>query len=123
MDAIISKNLPKSDLPFSHGFKGGNFIFTSGQVGRDPKTGEIVEGIEKQTRQTLENMEAVLIAGGGSRKNVIKVTVYLADIRDYNAMNQVYKKFFNKPYPARSCLEAKLANSKIRVEIEAVACI
>jgi len=123
MDAIISKKLPKSDLPFSHGFKGGNFIFTSGQVGRDPITGELVEGIEKQTRQTLENMEAVLLAGGSSRKNVIKVTVYLADIRDYNVMNNVYKKFFNKPYPARSCLEAKLANSKIRVEIEAVAYI
>lgn len=121
-EAITSKKLPKSDLPFSHGFRGGNLVFTSGQVGVDPKTGELTEGIEAQTRQTLENVEAVLEAAGCSRKDVIKVTVFLADIRDYSAMNKVYGSFFSKPYPARSCIEARLANPNIRVEIEAVAC-
>ena len=67
-------------------------------------------------------MEAVLHAAGYSRKDVVKVTVFLTDIRDYHAMNQVYGSFFNQPYPARSCVEAKLADPVLRVEIEAIAC-
>lgn len=119
---IVSEKLPKSDLPFSHGFRGGNLVFTSGQVGTDPKTGQVVEGIEAQTRQALENVEAVLEAAGCSRTDVVKVTVFLADMRDFGAMNNVYAEFFSKPYPARSTVEAKLANQSMRVEIEAIAC-
>ena len=118
---VISHKFPKSELPFSHGFRGGNLVFTSGQVGTDPETGKIAEGIEEQTRQTLANVEAVLEAAGCSRKDVIKATVFLADIRDYDGMNKVYGSFFSKPYPARSCVEAKLANPKLKVEIEAIA--
>jgi len=120
--AIVSERLPKSDLPFSHGFKAGNLVFTSGQVGTDPKTGAIVEGIEGQTRQALENVEAVLEAAGCSRRDVVKVTVFLADMRDYGGMNKVYGGFFSRPYPARSTVEARLANQNMRVEIEAIAC-
>lgn len=120
-DVVISKKFPKSDLPFSHGFRGGSLVFTSGQVGVDPETGKIAEGIEEQTGQTLENVEAVLEAAGCSRKDVIKATVFLSDIRDYDAMNTVYGSFFSKPYPARSCVEAKLANPMLKVEIEAIA--
>lgn len=120
-DVVISKKFPKSELPFSHGFRGGNLVFTSGQVGTDPETGEVAEGIEEQTRQTLANVEAVLEAAGCSRKDVIKATVFLPDIRDYDGMNKVYGSFFSKPYPARSCVEAKLANPKLKVEIEAIA--
>lgn len=120
-DVVISNKFPKSDLPFSHGFRGGSLVFTSGQVGVDPETGEVAEGIEEQTRQTLENVEAVLEAAGCSRKDVIKATVFLTDIRDYDGMNKVYGSFFSKPYPARSCVEAKLANPKLKVEIEAIA--
>jgi len=118
---VISRKFPKSELPFSHGFRGGNLVFTSGQVGTDPETGKVAEGIEEQTRQTLANVEAVLEAAGCSRKDVIKATVFLADIRDYDGMNKVYGSFFSKPYPARSCVEAKLANPKLKVEIEAIA--
>lgn len=118
---IVSEKLPKSDLPFSHGFRGGNLVFTSGQTGTDPKTGQVVEGIEAQTRQTLENVEAVLEAAGCSRRDVVKVTVFLADMRDYGAMNKVYASFFGRPYPARSTVEARLANQNMRVEIEAIA--
>ena len=118
---VISRKFPKSELPFSHGFRGGNLVFTSGQVGTDPETGKVAEGIEEQTRQTLANVEAVLEAAGCSRKDVIKATVFLADIRDYDGMNKVYGSFFSKPYPARSCVEAKLANYKLKVEIEAIA--
>jgi len=119
---IVSEKLPKSGSPFSHGFRGGNLVFTSGQVGTDPKTGQVVEGIEAQTRQALENVEAVLEAAGCSRTDVVKVTVFLADMRDFGAMNNVYAEFFSKPYPARSTVEAKLANQSMRVEIEAIAC-
>ncbi len=120
-DVVISHKFPESELPFSHGFRGGNLVFTSGQVGTDPETGKVAEGIEEQTRQTLANVEAVLEAAGCSRRDVIKATVFLADIRDYDGMNKVYGSFFSKPYPARSCVEAKLANSKLKVEIEAIA--
>jgi 2-iminobutanoate/2-iminopropanoate deaminase len=119
--AIVSEKLPKSDLPFSHGFRGGNVIFTSGQTGTDPKTGKVVEGIEAQTRQALENVGDVLRAAGCSREDVVKVTVFLADMRDYHAMNEVYASFFSKPYPARSTVEARLASQTMRVEIEAIA--
>ena len=118
---VKSHKFPKSELPFSHGFRGGNLVFTSGQVGMDPETGKVAESIKEQTRQTLENVEAVLEAAGCSRKDVIKATVFLADIRDYDGMNKVYGSFFSKPYPARSCVEAKLANPKLKVEIEAIA--
>lgn len=121
-EVIMSKKLPRTDLPFSHGFSGGNLVFTSGQVGIDPKTGKLAEGIGAQTRQTLENVEAVLEAAGYSRKEIVKTTVFLADIRDYTSMNKVYGSFFSKPYPARSCVEARLANPRILVEIEALAC-
>lgn len=118
---IVSEKAPKQDIPLSHGFKAGNLVFTSGQVPIDPETGEIVEGIEAQTRQVLENVEAVLEAAGCSRRDVVKVTIFLADMRDFGAMNKVYGGFFSRPYPARSCVEARLANQNMRVEIEAIA--
>lgn len=121
-EAIFSPKLPQTGRPFSHGFKSGTILFTSGQVGTNPQTGQVAPDIETQTQQTLENVEAVLHAAGYSRKDVVKVTVFLTDIRDYHAMNQVYGSFFNQPYPARSCVEAKLADSVLRVEIEAIAC-
>jgi 2-iminobutanoate/2-iminopropanoate deaminase len=121
-EAIFSSKLPQTGRPFSHGFKSGTFVFTSGQVGTNPQTGEVALDIETQTQQTLENVEAVLHAAGYSRKDVVKVTVFLTDIRDYHAMNQIYGNFFSKPYPARSCVEAKLAAPEFRVEIEAIAC-
>lgn len=119
---VVSHDLPTSDLPFSHGFEAGNLVFTSGQVGIDPTTGTLAEGIAAQTKQTLENVEAVLTAAGCSRRDVVKATVFLADIANYAAMNQVYRTFFRRPYPARSCVEAKLADPAILVEIEAIAC-
>ena len=121
-EAIFSPKLPQTGRPFSHGFKSGPFIFTSGQVGTNPQTGKVAPDIGTQTKQTLENVEAVLHAAGYSRKDVVKVTVFLTDIRDYDAMNQVYGSFFSEPYPARSCVEAKLAAQELRVEIEAIAC-
>ena len=90
-------------------------------MGIDPVTGALAEGIAAQTRQTLANVEAVLTAAGCSRRDVIKVTVFLVDIANYAAMNEVYRTFFSRPYPARSCVEAKLADPALLVEIEAIA--
>lgn len=118
---IVSPKLQRSNLPFAHGVRAGNMVFTSGQTGTDPKTGQVVEGIEAQTNQCLSNVEAVLEAVGYTRKDVVKVTVFLADMRDYGAMNKIYSTFFSEPYPARSTIEAKLANQNMRVEIEAIA--
>jgi len=120
-NVIVSPKFPKSNLPFSQGFRVGDFVFTSGQVGANPETGDVAEGIEDQTRQTLENIEIILEEAGCSRRDVVKATVFLADIRDYTGMNTVYSQFFTTPYPARSCVEAKLANPKYKVEIEAIA--
>jgi 2-iminobutanoate/2-iminopropanoate deaminase len=120
-EEIVSPKLQRSNLPFAHGVRAGNMVFTSGQTGTDPKTGQVVEGIEAQTNQCLSNVEAVLEAVGYTRKDVVKVTVFLADMRDYGAMNKIYSTFFSEPYPARSTIEAKLANQNMRVEIEAIA--
>lgn len=120
-EEIVSSKLQRSNLPFAHGIRAGNMVFTSGQTGTDPKTGQVVEGIEAQTKQCLSNVEAVLEAIGYTRKDVVKVTVFLADMRDYSTMNEIYSTFFSKPYPARSTIEAKLANQSMRVEIEAIA--
>lgn len=120
-NVIVSPKFPKSNLPFSQGFRVGDLVFTSGQVGTNPETGDVAEGIEDQTKQTLKNIEAILEEAGCSRRDVVKATVFLADIRDYPGMNTVYSQFFTTPYPARSCVEAKLANPKYKVEIEAIA--
>ncbi len=120
-NVIVSPKFPKSDLPFSQGFRVGDFVFTSGQVGTNPETGDVAEEVAEQTRQTLENVETILSEAGCSRRDVVKATVFVADIRYYAEMNEAYSAFFSPPYPARSCVEAKLANPKYKVEIEAVA--
>ena len=120
-NVIVSPKFPKSDLPFSQGFRVGDFVFTSGQVGTNPETGDVADEVAEQTRQTLANVETILNEAGCSRRDVVKATVFLTDIRDYAEMNKAYSAFFSPPYPARSCVEAKLATPKYRVEIEVIA--
>jgi len=120
-NVIVSPKFPKSDLPFSQGFRVGDFVFTSGQVGTNPETGDVADEVAEQTRQTLANVETILNEAGCSRRDVVKATVFLTDIRDYAEMNKAYSAFFSPSYPARSCVEAKLATPKYRVEIEVIA--
>lgn len=105
----------------SAGFRVGDFVFTSGNVGRDPETGNVPDTIEEQTKQTLENIKRVLNKAGASMNEVVKTTVFLPDMGDYVKMNQVYVTFFDEPRPARSCVGAKLARPEFKIEIEAIA--
>ncbi len=110
--------------PYSQGIRVcGGLIFTAGQVGLDPKTGQLAgEDIVSQTRQALLNLQAVLSAAGTSLANVVKTTVFLADMNDFAAMNGVYQEFFaTPPAPARSCVQVARLPLNALVEIEAVA--
>ncbi len=111
--------------PYSHGVKAGNFVFTAGQLGLDPKTGKLVSGgIKAETTQVLENLTAVLKAAGSSLDRVVKTTVFILDMAgDFAAMNEVYKEFFPKDPPARSTVEVRALALSARVEIEAIALI
>mgnify|MGYP000436070981 CR=1 FL=1 len=119
---IKTDKAPAAIGPYSQGIDTGVFIFTSGQIPVDPSTGEIVRGgIEEQTAQVLENLKNVLEAGGSSISKVVKTTVFLKDMNSFSAMNEVYKKYFADPYPARSCIEVSRLPKDVLIEIEAIA--
>jgi len=109
-------------VPFSPGMKAGDYIFVSGQVGHVDREGNKVEGVEAQTRQTLENMKRILEAAGASLSDVVKTTVFLVKADDFAKMNEVYKSYFTKDYPARSTvIVAALVRPEVLIEIECVA--
>lgn len=120
--AIETADAPKAIGPYSQAIVANGFVYTSGQIGLDPKTGTLVEGgIVEQTEQTLKNIEAVLKASGSSTDDVVKTTVFLADMNDFAKMNEVYAKYFNAPFPARSTVQVARLPRDAKVEIEAVA--
>jgi 2-iminobutanoate/2-iminopropanoate deaminase len=123
--AVTSADAPKALGPYSQAqvvqFGGSRFCYTSGQVGLDPKSNALVEGVDKQTRQVLANLEAVLAAAGFTLHDVVKTTVFLADMADFDAMNKVYGGAFTEPYPARSTVAAAGLPKGARVEIEVIA--
>ena len=113
---------PSAIGPYSQAIMAGGFVFTAGQIALDPATGELVEGdIGVQAERVLENLKAVLDAAGSSLTNVVKCTVFLADIGDFAAVNEVYARYFTEPYPARSAVQAAALPKGARVEIEAIA--
>lgn len=113
---------PRPTYPYSPGAKGGGFVYTAGQVAWD-KTGKVVAigDVRKQTIQTLKNVVAVLKEGGATPDDVLKCNVYLADIRHFQIMNEEFAKVFKKNPPARTTVEARLAEPEMLVEIEAIA--
>jgi 2-iminobutanoate/2-iminopropanoate deaminase len=116
---IHTENAPKAIGPYSQGICVNGLVVTSGQLPVDPKTGKIEsDTIEGQTRQSLENVKAILEQGELSMENVIKTTVYLADIADFSAMNQVYAEYFPEDCPARSCFQVAALPMGAKVEIE-----
>ena len=119
---IATPKAPGAIGPYSQAVRVGGFVYTSGQLPLDPATGTFPEGgIEAQTRQSLTNIQAILEAAGLSMKNVIKTTVFLADMGDFAAMNAVYAEFFEVPFPARSAVAVKTLPKNALVEIEVIA--
>lgn len=99
---VSSDNAPAAIGPYSPGIQTGNMVFLSGQLGIDPATGKMPEGVEAQAKQSLANVEALLTAAGATFADVVKTTVYLADIADFAAVNEIYASKFEAPFPARS---------------------
>ena len=108
-------------VPYSPGMKAGDYIFVSGQIGHVDREGNKVEGVEAQTRQTLENMKRVLEAAGASLSDVVKVTVFLVNVENFAKMNEVYRSYFSEDYPARATVIAGLVRPEMLVEIECIA--
>jgi 2-iminobutanoate/2-iminopropanoate deaminase len=119
---ISTTKAPAAIGPYSQAIKVGNLVYTSGQIPIDPATGSFVEGgIKEQTRQALTNVQAILEAAGLTMANVVKTTVFMADMNDFADMNAVYAEFFAEPYPARSAVAVKTLPKGALVEIEVVA--
>lgn len=117
---ISSPDAPAALGPYSAGIKTGNLVFMSGQLGINPATGKMPEGAVEQAKQSLANIEALLTAAGATFDNVVKTTVYLADIADFAAVNEVYATKFTEPYPARSAFQVAALPAGGLVEIEVV---
>lgn len=121
-EIVQSENAPAALGPYSVAVKAGGFVFTAGQLGLDPSSGEFVPGgIEEETRQALTNLKSVLESAGSSLDLVVKTTVFLRDMNDFGAMNAIYGEFFTQDFPARSAIQAARLPKDGAVEIEAVA--
>lgn len=120
--AVSTDKAPQAVGPYSQGIIAGNLVFISGQIPMDPETGSIKKGdITVQARQALKNLGAVLSAAGAAFSDVVKVTVFLTDMQDFPEVNNVYKTYFEEPYPARSCVEVSSLPKDAMIEIEAIA--
>ncbi len=119
--AVFSPNAPKAIGPYSQAVRVGDLLFCSGQI---PLTaeGNLVQGdVASQTHQVLKNLSAVLGAAGGTLENVVKTTIFLADMNDFTIVNDIYGSYFGEPYPARATVEVSKLPKSVRIEIEAVA--
>ena len=120
--AVSSQDAPKAIGPYSQAVRAGQLLFVSGQVPLDPATGQIVDGdIAAQTRRVFDNLGAVLKAGGRSFADVVRTTVFLADMNDFAAVNEVYGRYFSEPYPARATVQVARLPKDARVEIDVIA--
>ena len=119
--AIQSNGAPAALGPYSQGIRSGEFVFCSGQLGLDPATGELADGIEAQAERSLRNLQSVLDAAGLSFDDVVKTTIFLADVNDFATVNAVYAKFMPTPPPARSTVGVVALPKGGLVEIEAIA--
>jgi putative endoribonuclease L-PSP len=122
MKVINTNKAPKAIGPYSQAIEANGLIITSGQLPIDPATGEFAPGgIKEQTRQSLTNAKAILEEAGISMANVMKTTVFLSDMNNFAAMNEVYAEFFSEPFPARSAIAVKTLPKNALVEVECIA--
>jgi 2-iminobutanoate/2-iminopropanoate deaminase len=123
-EIIQTEHAPRAIGPYSQAIKANGLVFASGQIPTDPQTGQFVPGgIQEQTEQALKNLAAVLEAAGSSLDRIVKTTVFLADMNEFSAMNEIYGKFFSENPPARATVEAARLPRDARVEIEAIALV
>ena len=119
---ITTDKAPQAIGPYSQAIAAGQLLFLSGQIPLDPATGKLVDGgIAEQTHRVMSNLREVLTAAGSSFDNVVRTTIFLADMNDFAAVNEVYGSYFENPAPARACVQAAALPMKARVEIDAVA--
>jgi 2-iminobutanoate/2-iminopropanoate deaminase len=122
--AVSTDGAPKAIGPYSQAIRAGSLLFLSGQIPIDPATGQMVDGdIAQQTHRVFKNLEAILTAAGASFDNVVRTTVYLADMSDFAAMNEVYGTYFSSPAPARATVQAARLPRDARVEIDLIASV
>jgi len=120
-EIISTDKAPAAIGPYSQAVKAGNLLFVAGQIGMDPATGQLREGIEAQTRQALLNLKAILEAAGASLEQVVRVGVFLQDLKDFQVMNAVYAEFFPQSPPARTTVQVAALPRGALVEIDAIA--
>jgi 2-iminobutanoate/2-iminopropanoate deaminase len=121
-EVIATPNAPQAIGPYSQAIRAGGFVFVSGQIPLDPASGEIVAGgVAEQTRRVLDNLEAILKASGSALDKVVRTTVYLNDMGEFAAMNEVYGSFFRQNAPARATVEVSRLPKDVRVEIDCIA--
>ncbi len=122
MKVIHTDNAPQAIGPYSQAIEAGGMVFASGQLGLDPATGAFAEGgIKEQTRQSLTNAKHILEEAGTDLAHVVKTTVFLSDMDNFGAMNEVYAEFFTQPFPARSAVAVKTLPKNALVEVECIA--
>lgn len=121
LQIIHTEDAPAAVGPYSQAIRAGNLLLTSGQLGLDPETGALPEGVEAQTKQSLKNIDAILAEAGYSREDVIKTTVFIANMSDFGTVNKIYAEFFGEHKPARSCVEVSALPKGGLVEIEVTA--
>lgn len=118
---ITAQDAPAAIGAYAQGIFAGDYLFTSGQLGIDPQTGALAEGVEGQAEQSMKNIGAILVSAGMSYANIVKTTVFIKNMSDFAAVNAVYGRFFSGAYPARSCVEVAALPKGGLVEIECVA--
>lgn len=118
---VATNAAPGAIGPYSQGIRAGELVFTAGQIGIDPQGGELLDGVAAQAERALRNLAAILDAAGTTLERVVKTTIFLADMADFAAVNEVYARHFSPPYPARSTVAVRALPKGALVEIEAIA--
>ena len=121
MKVVRTDNAPTALGPYSQAIESDGFVYTAGQVGLHPATGELADGVEAQTHRVMRNLKGVLAAAGLDLADVVKTTVFLADMDDFAVMNEAYAQYFDEPYPARSTVEVARLPKDARIEVDVVA--
>lgn len=118
---VTTEKAPAAIGPYSQAVSAGGMLYVSGQIPLDPASGEIAEGgVAGQTKQVLENLKAVVSAGGGDMSRVVKVTIYITDMGQFSVVNEIYGSYFSEPFPARACVQVSALPKGVEVEMDAI---